>query len=129
MSFVIQGPFPNMRNTLLLPSPLEGNTKGNTATVQTIRAMDGTLYTYIKTKRSRSKYNWTFTTSKDKALEAKEFVKLHADGLVNTVDQRGVVRIGYITINPLEQAELGRAGGWGKNEEAYQYSIEFEERV
>ena len=53
MSFVIQGPYPAMKTTLLLPSPLEGNNKGNSATVQTIRAMDGKVYTYIKSKRAR----------------------------------------------------------------------------
>ena len=75
MSFVIQGPYPAMKTTLLLPSPLEGNNKGNSATVQTIRAMDGKVYTYIKSKRARQGFNWDFLASKDKALEAKEFVK------------------------------------------------------
>lgn len=129
MSFVIQGPFPLMTSSLLLPSPLVGNTEANTATVLTMRSMDGTVYTYVKTKRGRRKFTWNFVTSKDKALEAKEFVKLFADGLVKTVDHTDTVRIGYITINPLEQSGEGRAGGWGKNEEAYQYSITFEERV
>lgn len=129
MSFVIQGPYPAMRTTLLLPSPQEGNTKSNAATVQTLRAMDGTLYTYIKSKRARQKYNWTFTTSKDKALEAKEFISIHADGLVKITDHNDTTMIGYITINPLDQAGLGRAVGWGKNEEVSQYTIEFEENV
>jgi hypothetical protein len=118
-----------MTSTLLLPSPLEGNTEANAATVQTVRAMDGTVYTYIKSKRGRRRHNWNFVTSKDKALETKEFVKLFADEVVKTVDHNGTVRIGWITINPLEQSGEGRAGGWGKNEEAYQYSIAFEERV
>jgi hypothetical protein len=129
MSFVIQGPYPLMTSSLVMPSPLVGNTEANTATVSTVRAMDGTVYTYVKTKRGRRVFNWNFVTSKDKALEAKEFIKLFASGLVRVTDQLEVVRIGYITINPLEQGGEGRASGWGKNEEAYQYSITFEERV
>lgn len=129
MSFVIQGPYPAMKTTLLLPSPLEGNSKGNTASVQTIRSMNGKVYTYIKSKRARQRHNWEFITSKDKALEAKEFVKEYADGLIRLEDHRGNLRIGYLTINPLEEVGQGRAGGWGKNEEAYRFTIDFEEKV
>jgi hypothetical protein len=91
--------------------------------------MDGTLYTYIKTKRARQGFNWDFLTSKDKALEAKEFIKGFASGLVRVTDHRGTTMIGYITINPLDESGEGRAGGWGKNQEAYRFTIEFEERV
>ena len=129
MSFVIQGPHPLVTSSLLLPSPQTGNSQANTATVQTVRAMDGKVYTFIKSKRARKKYNWSFITSKDKALEAKEFIKLFADGLVKTIDHLDTIRIGYIAINPMEASGGGRAGGWGKNEESYQYQIEFEEEV
>jgi len=129
MSFVIQAPYPLMTSTLVLPSPLTGNTEANTATVQTMRAMDGTVYTYIKSKRGRRAFNWNFITSKDKGLETKEFVSMFADDVVKVTDHLGVVRVGWVTVNPLAQDGQGRAGGWGKNEEAYQYSITFEERV
>lgn len=129
MSFVIQGPWPAMKNTLLLPSPRQGNNKGNQSTVQTLRAMNGTLYTYIKTKRGRQGYSWEFLTSKDKALEAKEFVLLHADGLIRVTDHRSDTLVGYITINPMEARGEGRAAPWGQIEEAARFTIEFEERV
>ncbi len=129
MSFLIQAPYPNMLATLLLPSPTLSNNQNNTATIQTMRSMNGTVYTYVKTKRARRKYSWNFLTSKDKALEAKEFVGLYAQDLVKTVDHQDVIRIGWIVINPLDQAGQGRAGGWGKNEESYEYTIEFEEQV
>ena len=129
MSFVIQAPYPEMKTTLLLPSPRLGNNKGNASTVQTIRAMDGTVYTYIKSKRARQAFNWDFVTSKDKALETKEFVREYADGLVRLEDHRGNLLIGYITINPLDVLGDGRAVGWGQNEEACRFTIEFEERV
>jgi len=129
MSFVVRGPYPEMKNTLLLPSPKVGNNKGNTATVQTIRAVDGTLYTYIKSKRARQAFSWSFEASKDKTLEAKEFIRLHEGGLVQLVDHRSIVRVGYVTINPFESTGSGRASNWGLNEEVCQFTIEFEERV
>jgi len=129
MSFVIQGPYPEMKTTLLLPSPEIGNNKGNASTVQTIRAVDGTLYTYIKSKRARQVFNWDFLTSRDKFLEAKEFVREYEGGLVKVTDHRGTSKVGYIIINPLEGAGAGRAGGWGDIEEAVSFAIEFEERV
>jgi hypothetical protein len=118
-----------MKNTLLLPSPLEGNNKGNQSTVQVLRSMNGKVYTYIKSKRGRQGHSWDFLTSKDKALEAKEFVRLHADGLIRITDHRDVVYIGYVTINPLDARGAGRAESWGGIEEAAEFSIEFEERV
>ena len=53
MSFVIQAPYPLLQSTLLLPSPREGNQKNLAATVETMRSMNGKLYTYIKAKRGR----------------------------------------------------------------------------
>ncbi len=129
MSMIIQGPYPNLVSTLLLPSPLQGNNTNNTATIQTLRSMNGTVYTYRKGKRARRRYSWSFLTSRDKALEAKEFIRLYAGGLIKTVDHLGVLRIGWITINPIDEAGEGRASSWGKIEEAYRYTIEFEERV
>lgn len=129
MSFIIQAPYPKLVSTLLLPSPVQSNNQNLQSTIQTVRSMNGTVYTYVKAKRGRKKYSWSFTTSKDKALESKEFVSFYAQDLVKIVDHEEVLRIGWIIINPLEQRGEGRAGGWGKNEEAYAYTIEFEERV
>lgn len=130
MSFVIQGPYPNMKTTLLLPSPEVGNSVQQRHSVQTLRAMDGTLYTYRKPKRDRRLYRWDFTTSKRKGREVKEFTKQYAGGLVRVTDHEGTVRVGYLTINPWESRGDGRAGGWDDIvPEAVQFTIEFEERV
>lgn len=126
---IIQGPFPNLKTTLLLPSPQTGNVEQLRATVQTIRSMNGTLYTYKKPKRGRRLHRWDFTTTKEKANETKEFVKLYAGDLVKTVDHENVVRVGYITINPLDARGDGRAGGWSEIGEAVNFTIEIEEMV
>lgn len=129
MTFVIQAPYPNMRTTLVLPSPREGNTESLRASVQTIRAMDGTVYTYVKPKRGRRKFQWDFVTSKDKGVESIEFIKKYAGSVVKTVDHLGQVRVGWVTINPIETIGNGRASSWGERQEAVSFSIEFEERV
>lgn len=129
MSFLIRGPWPAMKTTLLLPSPELTNNKGNQASVQVMHAMDGTVYTYVKTKRSRQGFYWDFVTSRDKALETKEFFREYGRDLIQITDHRDNVKVGWIVLNPLDIGGEGRAGGWGDLEEACRFSIEFEERV
>ena len=126
--FRLEAPFPLARTTLLLPSPEVGNTRKLTATVQTLRAMDGTLYTYIKNKRGRRAHSWDFLVARDKYQEVKEFADLYASKLVRSIDHEGAIRLGYIAVNPLEFTGEGRAGDWPGGE-AYRFILQFEERV
>jgi len=128
MSFIVQGPFPLLQSTLVLPSPREGNQKNLAATVQTMRSMNGTLYTYVKTKRGRKVHQWDFVSSKDKGRETVEFVEQYSGGLVRVTDHEGTIHVGYITINPFELAGEGRAGGWPSNQ-AYRWTLSLEEKV
>lgn len=126
--FLMQSPYPSLQTTLLLPSPQLGNTKNLTSTVQIVRTIDGTPYTYIKPKRGRKQFNWDFLTSKEKALEAKEIVQRYAGSVWKITDHNEDVYIGYVTINPFETSGAGRAGGW-PSAEACTFTISFEERV
>jgi len=128
MSLIVQAPYPLMQTTLLLRSPELTNTKKLSASVQTMRSMNGKLYTYIKSKRGRKVHTWDFLSSRDKMLEAKSFVKEYNGGLVKVVDQQGTIFIGYLTMNPLDSAGEGRAGGWPSGE-AYRFGLQLEERV
>lgn len=127
--FRIQGPYPGYKTTLLLPSPQVGNTKNLASTVQTLRTMDGTLYTYIKRKRNRKVHLWEFITSRDKSQEAKAFADAYMGNVIRATDHEEVVHIGYVTLNPLELQGEGRAGGWPGVPEAYRFSIQLEELV
>jgi len=127
MTFIVQAPYPLVQSTLLLPSPREGNQKNLAASVQTMRSMDGTLYTYIKSKRERKVWQWDFLGTKDKGRESVEFIKLYAGGPVSVKDHEGISHIGYITINPLELDGGGRAGGYPSGE-VYRWTISFEEK-
>lgn len=126
--FIIQGPFPAMQSTVLLPSPEIGNQRGLAATVSTQRSMNSTLYTYIKSKRQRKIHTWDFVCARDKSREVKAFVDQYAGRLVRTEDHEGTQRVGYITLNPIELTGGGRAAGWPGGE-AYSVSLQLEERV
>ena len=128
MTFIVQGPYPLLQSTLVLPNPREGNQKNLAASIQTMRSMDGTLYTYVKTKRGRKAMSWDFLTTKEKAQEAKQFIEQYAGGLIRVTDHEGTAIVGYITINPLEFAGEGRAGGYPSGE-VYRWTLSLEEKV
>jgi hypothetical protein len=128
MSFVIQGPYPLMQSTLLLPSPKIGNQKNLASSVQVLRAMDGTVFTYVKPKRGRKVRRWDFVTTKDKVREAIQFVEQYSGGLLRIIDQNDAIVIGYLTINPLEVAGEGRAEGFPSGE-VYRWTLSLEEKV
>jgi len=128
MSFIVQGPYPLLQSTLVLPSPRLGNQRNLASTVQTMRSMNGTLYTYIKAKRGRKVHKWDFVGTKDKAREATEFIKLYSGNLIRVTDHEGTFIVGYVTINPLELVGEGRAGGYPSGE-VYRWNISLEESV
>ncbi len=127
--FRIQGPFPGYKSTVIMPSPEMGNAKNLASSVQTLRTMDGTLYTFIKRKRARKVHKWDFVTSHDKAQEVKAFFDSYMGGVVRCIDHEDVSHIGYMTLNPVELQGTGRAGGWPGVQEAYRFSIQLEELV
>lgn len=126
--FRIEAPFPLLQTTLLLPSPNLGNSRNLAASIQTLRAMDGTVYTHAKSRRGRRVHQWTFLMARHKHLEAVEFARVYGTSLVRVVDHEDIARVGWITINPVEFAGEGRAGGW-PGDEAYSVTIHLEERV
>lgn len=126
----IQAPYPAYKSTLVLPSPEMGNTRNLAATVQPIRTMDGTLYTFIKDKRGRRVHRWDFIISASKYEETKAFVDAYMAKVVRITDHEDVVHLGNLTLNPVEFNGDGRAGGWpGPIQEAYRVSLQLEELV
>ena len=128
MKFLVQAPWPALQTTLVTPSPSLGNNKNLASTVQTIRAMDGTVYTYVKSKRGRKVFSWDFLATREKTLEVKEFVRLYAGSVVLVTDHNGDKFRGYMTMNPLELKGEGRAGGYPSGE-VYRYTLQLEELV
>jgi hypothetical protein len=112
-----------MRTTLVMPSPREGNQKNIAASVQTMRSMNGTLYTYVKSKRDRKVHVWDFLVTKDKVREVEEFMKLYAGNLARITDHEGTLHLGYLTANPYDFE------GQGGSNERYGWTLTLEEKV
>lgn len=128
MSFIMKAPYPGVRTTTVMPSPKWGDSKGLTATVQSMRAVDGTLYTYVKSRNGRKKYNWEFEISRHKALELRAFINSYVGKLIQVIDHDGDTILGYLRNNPFEFAGAGRAGDGWPGGETMTVILEFEER-
>lgn len=126
--FELAAPYPTLASTTLLPDPQFGDTEALTDEVSVQRAMDGTLYTFIK-KKDRQKIQWPFSLTRNKALELLEFYRAYSGSQIRATDHRNRVWLGYITSNPLETTAAARGGpalqGWPRGENVT-VTVEFE---
>ena len=90
------------QTTSILPNPQFSDGEGLTEEVNRIRATDGTLRTYIKRKGGRRKLQWTFSLSRNKAIELEFFVKSYVDSEIKIVDHNDRTWLGFFTSNPVE---------------------------
>lgn len=129
MSFQIEAPLPAIERTVLMPSPLFSDTEALTSAVTSKRAIDGTLYTYVKSQ-TRKKLQWTLRLSRGKALELRSFILNYAADKVRITDHRGDIWVGYMTNNPFEfdttKRSVGGRGPTGTRGEQQTITIEFE---
>lgn len=125
--FVLQGPYPSLRTTTLLPSPRFSDQEALKATVKIIRSMNGARYTYVTSREGLHKLKWDFQISRHKAMELREFIDVYYDSIIKATDHNGVIWIGYLKNNPFEFTGDSRAAGW-PGEELATVTIEFEER-
>ena len=128
MSFILKAPYPGVVTTTLLPVPQWGDSKALTATVISSRGMDGTLYTYVKSRNGRKKFQWHFEISRNKALELREFLASYHGKLIQVIDHDGDTWIGYLRNNPFEFMGSGRAGDFWTGGETMSVQLEFEQR-
>ena len=112
MSFVLRAPYPQLSMTALLPSPKWGDSKALTSTIQSMRSIDGTLYTYVKSRGGRKKFQWEFEIARNKALELREFINSYQGSIIQVIDHDGDTWVGYLRNNPFEFTGVGRAVGW-----------------
>jgi hypothetical protein len=128
MSFILKAPYPGVVTTTLLPSPAWGDSKALTATVQSQRSMNGTLYTYVKPRNGRKRFQWQFEIARHKALELREFINSYFGKLIQIIDHDGDTWIGYLRSNPFEFLGAGHAGANWPGGETMSIQLEFEER-
>lgn len=124
--FRIEAPHPGYQTTVLMPSPRWGDSVEITSSLNTIRAMDGTLYSYVKEKGGRKRFRFDFEISRSKALELRAFIKVYYRLMMKIVDHNSDEWFVYLQNNPFEFAGDSKAdlfpGG-----ETMVITLEFEE--
>lgn len=124
--FVITAPYPAVQTALVLPSPQWGDSVRLAATMQQSHGMDGTLYTYVKAREGRRRFQWDFRLSRHKALELRAFIKAYHSSKLRITDHFDQTIIGHLTVNPFEHTGSGRAKGFPGGE-TMDITLEFEE--
>ncbi len=128
-SFEISAPYPALTTTIILKNPYVGDGESILDAVSTKRAIDGTLFTYVRTKGGRRKLKWDFTLSRNKCIELQQFIKSYFASKLRVVDHNGRVWIGHFTSNPFDFTGSSYTGvllqDWPVGED-YTFSVEFE---
>lgn len=101
-----------------LPNPVFGDSEALLNEVQKKRAIDGTLYTYIKST-SRRRLIFQFILTREKALELYYFFQSYFTTSVSLTDHNDIEWYGKFTSNPFD------FGGRGRDEEQ-EIQFEFE---
>ncbi len=107
--FYLQAPHPQIQTTSLLPNPVFGDSESLRVSMVTKRAMDGTLYTYVKRKGGR-KLQWTFNLTRNKGLEVRAFIQAYFASVIKVTDHTGRMWVGKLVNNPFELDTPRRAG-------------------
>ena len=124
---ILKAPYPAVRTTTLLPSPKFDDSVSIKATVKTMRAMDGTLYTHVRSSGNKKTLKWDFEVSRHKALELRDFIDKYNTSKIQVVDHNNVTWIGFLKNNPFEFIGAGRAGPSWPGGETMTITLEFEE--
>ncbi len=118
--FFLQAPYPGLQTTTILPAPKFSDQMALTDAVSVKRAMDGTRYTYVKTKGGRKKVKWTFQLTRNKGLELRAFIQSYFSSQIVVVDHLSRTWLGYLMNNPFEFDTTERAAparqGWAVGE-------------
>jgi len=102
MTVKIQAPYPLLHTTTLLPNPEFSDSEAMLDEVIKKRSMNGSLYTYVKTKASRRKLLMTFQLYRMKGLELRAFIRSYYKSKIRLTDHLDQVWIGYFTSNPFD---------------------------
>ena len=98
--FKIEAPSPGYQTTIILPSPDWGDSVEIAASMTSVRAMDGTLYTYVKQRDGRKRLQFTFKIARSKALELRAFIKVYYRTAMRLTDHNNDKWTVYLRDNP-----------------------------
>jgi hypothetical protein len=121
----ITAPWPESDCRVYLPNPKFGDSESLAIDMSPKRAMDGTLYTYVKTKGLRRKIVMSFTMTRLKSIELNRFLLMYISKQMKIVDHLSRAWVGYITSNPVE-FNTSKRGSPGGGSELVDVEIEFE---
>lgn len=124
--FKIEAPHPGYQTTVILPSPNWGDSVEVASSMSSIRAMDGTLYTYVKQKIGRKRLRVDFEIARSKALELRAFIKVYYRYLMRITDHNDNQWVAYLQNNPFEFAGKTKAEPFPGGE-TMTITLEFEE--
>jgi hypothetical protein len=123
--FEITAPWPTANCRIYLPNPKFGDSESLAIEMNPKRAMDGTLYTYVKTKGLRRKLVLSFTMTRLKSIEFNRFLLMYISQQIKIVDHLNRTWVGYITSNPVE-FNTSKRGNPGGGNESVDVDFEFE---
>lgn len=103
----IQAPWPGAAQLIRLPNPEFNDTENLVVAVNTKRAMDGTLYSYVKTSGNNALV-WDFQITLKKARELRNFINEYYDEQWRVKDFRDEYWLVRPTRNPFEFISRGR---------------------
>lgn len=126
MTVKLEAPYPAIATTTWLPSPQLGDSVAATGSLDFKRSMNGTPYTYVKSRDARQKFIWTFLISQDKFFELRAFYDVFNGEQILVTDYEGTQFLGYFTSNPFEFESTGRAVASPSLFTNYQIQVEFE---
>lgn len=121
---ILQAPLPLIQTVTILPNPEFNDSEAGRSTVQVLQAMDGTLYSYVKSN-TRAKLNYTLNVTRMKALELRAFVSAYYRAGIQLTNHKGEVWNVRFTSNPFEFSGDSRATGQPGNEKM-SITLEFE---
>lgn len=118
--------FPSQTRLLILPNPTLQNSKAINSIASFDQAMDGTDYSYIKSKTKKSLISLSFILSREKFLELLDFHNDFLEKDWEVTDHNGEKIIGKCQTNPLEGSSIGRSfyTACTSMGESYQVSID-----
>jgi len=91
--------------TVVLPSPLPEDRQGNLATTTTRRAMNNTLYAYVRNS-GRLRLTYKLQLFRPKALELQAFVDAYLEHDLTLTDYRGRRYRVSLTADPFDYAAV-----------------------
>lgn len=105
---LLEAPWPGITTVTVLPNPDLNDSENKKFELDIGRAVDGTVYTYVKNKGG-SKLVYSFRLSRMKALELKEFIRLFSAVKIRMTDHYDNQWEVNFTSNPFDFATTTRA--------------------